>query len=379
MHIGIVAPEYPPELGGIQTYVYEFVKVLARRGITVSVFTRAGTASTDTLPNVTVHRVLKERRRLDRAILQTPGIDAWHVMNASYAWLAEEAAPVVVSVHGNDFLDPYIPVERPALDRLPLLWKSRTVRPLLESRLGKWLTRRSVEQSLPNARAILANSRYTAKVLVNRIPECAGKVIPAMVGVSSDFLDASYSKSQNPVPELITVCRLDEERKNIDLVLRSVANLANDFSFTYKIVGDGQRRAQLEALAHSLGIQSRVQFAGRLPFDQLQRSLAQADLFVLTASVSPSSHEGFGIAYIEANACGTPTLAARLAGAAEAVDDGRSGYFIDTVSQQSLEAALRRFLAGDVRFSPEECRKFATQFSWDKVVDMALPFYDLAN
>jgi phosphatidylinositol alpha-1,6-mannosyltransferase len=375
MHIGVVAPEYPPEVGGMQTYAVEFVRALSKRGFTVTVFTRAGDGTCEALPGVRVLRVLRERRRLDRPILDTPGIDAWHVMNACYAWLAEEAAPVVVSVHGNDFLAAYIPVERPALDRLPLLWRSAMLRPALESWLGRWLTRHSIARALPRARAILANSRYTGQVLEKRIPACSGKVIPAMVGVSPSFLAPSLAAKANQVPALITVCRLDEARKNVDLVLKALARLAGDFPFHYHVIGDGQERTALQALADQLGLRSRVTFHGRLAFDALRENLARADLFILTASISEGSHEGFGIAYIEANACGTPTLAARLAGAAEAVAEGQSGYFVDTPSVEGIEAALGRFLSGGIRFQPETCREFARRFSWDRVVDAALPYY----
>lgn len=359
----------------MQTYALEFARCLHDRGYMVSVFTREGNGPPEDPPGVRVHRVLQERRHIDRRILETAGIDAWHVMNAAYAWIAAEVQPVVISVHGNDFLEPYIPVERPNFNRIPLFWRSKTLRPALEHFLGRHLTRRTLPLSLPQAQAILANSRYTAQTLLERIPRCGGKVFPAMVGVSSDFLTPPLAKTPGAVPELVTVCRLDEKRKNVDLVLRALALLSRDFRFRYRVVGDGQRRGELAALAHELGIGAHVEFVGRLPFEQLRASLASADLFILAASIAPGNHEGFGIAYIEANACGTPVLAARLAGAAEAVDEGRSGFFVETVSVEEIESALRLFLSGGINFDPAVCREFASRFTWDKVVDMALPYY----
>lgn len=359
----------------MQTYALEFARRLHECGYMVSVFTREGNGPTEDPPGVRVHRVLRERRHIDRRILETAGIDAWHVMNAAYAWIATEVRPVVISVHGNDFLEPYIPVERPNFNRIPLFWRSKTLRPALEHFLGRHLTRRTLTISLPQAHAILANSRYTAQTLLERIPRCDGKVFPAMVGVSSDFLTPPLAKTTGAVPELVTVCRLDEKRKNVDLVLRALALLSRDFRFRYRVVGDGQRRGELAALADELGIGAQVEFVGRLPFEQLRASLASADLFILTASIAPGSHEGFGIAYIEANACGTPVLAARLAGATEAVDEGRSGFFVETVSVEEIESALRLFLSGGINFDPVVCREFASRFTWDKVVDAALPHY----
>ncbi|WP_374339059.1 glycosyltransferase family 4 protein [Methyloversatilis sp.] len=375
MHIGVVAPEYPPELGGMQTYAIEFVRALAARGHAVTVFTRIGPEGGPVVPGVDVCRVLRERRHADRAILATPGIDAWHVMNACYAWVAAETSPVVVSVHGNDFLDPYLPVERPPLGRIPFFWKSDSLRPQLEYWLARPLTRYSVARNLPRARAILANSRYTADTLIARVPACRGKVIPAMVGVSPAFFEAQAEPRPHPHSELVTVCRLDERRKNIDRVLRALAELAPRYAFRYRIVGEGTRRAELQALAVALGIADRVEFTGRLSFEALRTALARADLFVLAASIEPGSHEGFGIAYIEANATGTPVLAARLAGAAEAVDEGKSGLFVEDTEVGTLAEALQRVLSGELHFDPDACRAFARRFSWDHVVEHALPFY----
>lgn len=79
--------------------------------------------------------------------------------------------------------------------------------------------------------------------------------------------------------------------------------------------------------------------------------------------------------YLEVNACGTPVLAARLAGAVEAVADGVSGMFVDEPTIPALRAALANFLAGKLRFSAEACREHARQFGWDRVADHVLSCY----
>jgi glycosyltransferase involved in cell wall biosynthesis len=179
----------------------------------------------------------------------------------------------------------------------------------------------------------------------------------------------------NTVPQLLTVCRLSERRKNVDLVLRALATLKGRRAFRYTVVGDGELRPELEALTAELGLREHVRFAGFLDAAGLRAELLASDLFVLTASINPASHEGFGIVYLEANACGTPTLAARLAGAAEAVADGVSGAFVDGLEVGQVAAALERVLSGGQRFDPEACRAFARGFGWDRVVDAALPWY----
>ena len=375
MHIALVSPEFPPEMGGIQTYAVEFAKELVARGHRLTVFTRRRGGAQAQLEGMDVRGVLVGRAAPDLAHFRSLQADAWHVMNAAYAWVALHMSPTVVSVHGNDFLHPYIPIGEPDFSGVPGLWHVDRLQRTVAQRLGAWRTPRMVRAGLLRAAQILTNSRYTEQVFLAQFPECAGRTRSAMVGVSTEFLHAGSPRVPNSVPQLVTVCRLAERRKNVDLVLRALALLKDRFAFHYTVVGDGELRAELELLTQHLGLQDRVSFAGFLRADALRDTLTAADLFVLVASVISDSHEGFGIAYLEANACGTPTLAARLAGAAEAVAEGVSGFFVSGLGEDQVATALGQFLAGEHVFSAEDCRGFARYFTWAKVVDQALPWY----
>ena len=166
-------------------------------------------------------------------------------------------------------------------------------------------------------------------------------------------------RTRAPVPGLLTVCRLSEPRKNVDLVLRALARLKSDFGFRYTVVGEGDQEWALTQLAAELGLADRVRFTGRVADAELRSHYQQADLFVLPSGVSSTSFEGFGIVYLEANAMGVPTMALRAAGAAEAVDEGRSGFFVEKEDVASIESRAtfvpvgRKGLQG--RRLPEVC------------------------
>jgi glycosyltransferase involved in cell wall biosynthesis len=378
LKVCIVSPEFPPTIGGIETYAHEYVRALKRLRPQweVTVLTRPHPEGEVALPDIQVRPQLRRRIRLDRRLVRDREADVWHVMNAAYGWIAAEVPRVVVSVHGNDFLRPYLPLLRPDLARyLPFVRGPRWLDDW-ETALSQRRLTRLLRSTLPRAGCILTNSRYTERVLLDRFPECRGRTLPAMVGVAREFFGAARVERRPGDPvRLITISRVSEPRKNIDLVLRALAGLKRDHAFVYRIVGDGWDRPRLTALAESLGISDRVAFLGRVPRTQMIAMLAASDLFVLTSSVLADSHEGFGIAYLEANACGTPVLAARLGGAVEAVAEGESGMFVDQTSVEEIEGALRRFLRGEVRFSPDRCRRHADAYTWDKVVNAALPFY----
>ena len=380
-HIGIVSPEFPPDIGGVENYAFGYATALAAMGYPVTVFTREHANGEASIPGVQVRPELKLRRALDRQLIDDPTIDAWHAMNATYAWIAEESnKPVVVSVHGNDFLGPYCPVLAPALYRLGPLWRlERPLRRLEKLFDGYWKnsTAAKLQTWLPQADLILTNSLYTEKVLLERITGCKGKTSAALVGVDPFFLDAPINNlaQQDPV-RLLSITRLAEPRKNIHKVLRALATLQADYNFHYTVIGDGYAKAELEALAQTLGLAGRVDFTGSLSLQLLRQKLTDSNLFVLTSSVLPTSHEGFGLVYLEAAACGVPSLAVEQAGAAEAVKPGASGFFAATADTIAITEALRSFLSGKQKFDRTQCRQFAEQFTWGSVVEKALPIYN---
>jgi len=212
-------------------------------------------------------------------------------------------------------------------------------------------------------------------VLLERIPACRGLTSVGFVGVGAHFFDVTWKASTDGVPRLLTVSRLSEPRKNVDQVLHALSRLKDRHDFRYTVVGDGHDRARLEKLARELGLEQRVRFTGFVDRGELLNLYAHSDLMVLASGVTRDSHEGFGIVYLEAAASGVPSLAARLGGAAEAVDEGRSGMYVEEPTVDAIAGALARFLDGHIRFDPETCRTFARGFTWARVVDHSLQYY----
>lgn len=375
LRINIVAPEFPPDIGGVETYSYELAREVARRGHAVVVFTSRHRQGEVVGDGFVVRPELRLRRRWDRQLLRRYPAEVWHVTNAAYAWMALEAEGVVVSVHGNDFLRPYCLVGRPDLQR----WAPPPLRRRLDGfdrAVGERRTRRWMARGLVRARRIITNSRYTEQILMNRIPACGGRTTAALVGLSPEMMALPVPPGRRPgTARLITVARLSEPRKCIDRVIDALALLQGRFNFTYEVVGDGPLREPLEARAAAAGIGDRVTFSGFLPRADLLDHLAASDLFILTSDVLATSHEGFGIAYLEANACGLPILACRSGGAVEAVEEGVSGIFVERPEANEIAAAVARVVSGEQTFDPAACQAFARGFSWTRVVDCIEPFY----
>src|SRR5262249_33491816 len=116
------------------------------------------------------------------------------------------------------------------------------------------------------------------------------------------------------------------------------------------IVGDGPDRATLERMAGPA-----TTFLGRVPNDAVR------DLYRPAAVTLPPGEEDFGIAPLEAQACGRPGVAPRRGGAVETVKHGETGLLVDELSPGAFAAAIAD--AVDRRFDRTAIRAHAEQFS----------------
>jgi phosphatidylinositol alpha-1,6-mannosyltransferase len=137
-------------------------------------------------------------------------------------------------------------------------------------------------------------------------------------------------------PVLLTVGRL-VRRKGIDTVLEALPGVLRRVpEAVYVIAGDGPDRERLESLARELNVYEHTRFAGRVPHDDLNDYYNACDVFVLTARTVPPSVEGFGIVFLEANACEKPVIGSRSGGIPDAIADGKTGYIIDPGATNQL-------------------------------------------
>jgi phosphatidyl-myo-inositol dimannoside synthase len=135
---------------------------------------------------------------------------------------------------------------------------------------------------------------------------------------------------------LLSVGRLaaSERYKGQDRTIDALAGLlANSKQkVVYLVAGEGDDRSRLETLVRERNLEGVVRFLGHSTESALLDLYQAADLFVM-----PSTGEGFGIAFIEAMACGTPAIGLSVGGASDALVDGRLGV---CVTPENFPAAL---------------------------------------
>ncbi len=159
--------------------------------------------------------------------------------------------------------------------------------------------------------------------------------------------------------------------KNVDLLIRALSLVRRDASdVNAVIVGDGPEKERLKALVRELDLEKNVEFTGFLDdYDDALALMKSAGVFV-----SPSTREGFGIAALEANACGLPVVTVRHR--MNAVSDMvRETGLVCEPTPESLAEGITRGLEERIRMK-EKCRSGARDYDWERICDLAEKVYE---
>jgi N-acetyl-alpha-D-glucosaminyl L-malate synthase BshA len=160
--------------------------------------------------------------------------------------------------------------------------------------------------------------------------------------------------------------------KRVCDVVKVFARVAREIPAQLVLVGDGPDRSAAEWLAHDLGIQSRVHFLGKQ--DRVNDLLPLADLMLM-----PSELESFGLAALEAMACKVPSIATRVGGVPELIEDGVNGllYPVGDVEAMALGALALLNDRNRLNTMRDAGRRVAQrQFCSSKVIPQYVYFYE---
>jgi glycosyltransferase involved in cell wall biosynthesis len=191
---------------------------------------------------------------------------------------------------------------------------------------------------VPNALRCFFVSRANWRLAEKQIgdPIHNAEVIWNPVNVSFDASPAWPTRGEDGELRFACVGRLHPPSKGQDILLEALAAPAwQDRPWRLYLYGEGPMRQVLERLAQNLGLSDRVVFAGFAPVEEIW-----AANHVLAM---PSRYEGLPLAMVEAMLCARPVIATDVAGHAEVIEDGVTGFLADAPTAGSMSAALERF------------------------------------
>jgi L-malate glycosyltransferase len=230
------------------------------------------------------------------------------------------------------------------------------------------LTKFSIEQSdrVTAVSAYLRDETYRAFGCVG----CDVTVIPNFVWREEYFPPTSAAGRPALAPAghkvLVHVSNFRPVKRVLDVV-RVFAGVHRELPSTLVLVGDGPDRDAAEQEADRLGLQRDVRFLGKV--DHVADILRGCDLFLL-----PSQTESFGLAALEAMACGVPVVASAVGGLPEVVREGETGFLTPTGDVPAMVAAALRVLRDGALH--ERLRTAAATRALEFSADRIVPQYE---
>lgn len=200
---------------------------------------------------------------------------------------------------------------------------------------------------------ILANSLYS-KGLIKKVYKRESLVTYPGID-KTKFRPIPFSQKENYI---LTVSRLSKF-KNIDVLINAFSKLSNSH-YRLKIVGNGEELINLRKLCIELKVNNRVDFLANISDNEIAAIYQKAKLFVIC-----SRNEPFGIAPIEAMACGTPVIANASGGPAETVINQKTGLLIKNIDSQNLCQAITD-IDKNLEVYSSNCTKYLSdKFNWE--------------
>ena len=377
------------DAGGLNVYVLQTALHLARRGVEVEIFTRA-TSSADpatvrVAPGVLVRNVAAGPfEGLDKYDLPTqlcaftagvlraeanhdPGhydiVHSHYWLSGQVGWLARDrwAVPLVHTAHTL------------AAVKNAALADGDAPEPPLRA-VGE-------QQVVDEADRLIVNTESEAHQLISLHNADPRRIDVVHPGVDLQIFspgDRTAARAALGLPagdRIVAFVGRIQPLKAPDVLLRAAALLPD----VRVLVAGGPSGSGLAApdtlvrLAAELGISDRVSFLPPQSRDQLVNVYRAADLVAV-----PSYSESFGLVAVEAQACGTPVVAAAVGGLPVAVADGRSGALVAGHGAPEWAGAIAGLLNADAAALSRGAIEHAGRFSWDHTVDALLASYGRA-
>ena len=369
--------DFPPMGGGIARMLAEVAKCYPPHGMVISTGAWPNAAQSDTTVPQRVDRLSLDARQL-RTL---PGLIRWsqragqlaRTLDPEFLWCgnvkpagyparwvhARCGTPYGIIFYGTDLL------------KLQHKMRSSLMR------------RRAARLAIGSAAVLVAISRWTAERCEEVLTELELEPLRSRVKVvvpgtePTRFrpgLDTSAVRARfglDPAARwLLTVARL-VEHKGIDNGIRAFARLAPAYpDLRYAIAGEGEWRAELELLADALGVADRVRFLGPVSETELPAVFNVASVFLGVSRQMHDKVEGFGIALVEASACGVPVIGARSGGIPDAVREGETGFLTEGEDPAAIARTVARLLDDEAlrsRLGAGGRKAVETWYNWGRV------------
>ncbi|MFC1756647.1 glycosyltransferase family 4 protein [Patescibacteria group bacterium] len=170
-------------------------------------------------------------------------------------------------------------------------------------------------------------------------------------------------------------------RKGYHVSIPAIAEVKKIYPhIKYCVVGNQSNLeyfSELKKLVKKYDLVENIEFLNNLSDEELRDLYTISDLFILTSINDGHAFEGFGLVYLEANACGKPVIGTYGCGAEDAIKDGYNGFLVPQNNVVATAEAIIKFFGGQSlqKEMHKNALKWAKNHGWDKTVDGYLSVY----
>ena len=368
----LLTTDFPPVLGGISNYLFNVYRQFDLRQMTLIAPQHLDAERFDSAQAYSAERFW-------------PAVDVPGVRGAWQVWRMYRGAEKLVKQNQNLVLHCGHVNAAVAARKLKhrygtpyLLWTHA-----LEI-MDEWL-HASIFPAMLDADLVITNSEFTrafvasAGVPQSRIVKIRPGADPAHFRPELDCRELAQRLGVFGMPTLLTVARIVKANryKGHDIVLRALTTVKRAVpDVNYVIAGEGDDLGYLDRLARECGVRENVIFAGRVSDEELPLLYNVCDAFIMCSREDRTRRgilaEGFGLALLEASACGKPVIAGQSGGVPDAVQDGITGLLVNPVDSEAVAAAIIKVLreAGVANTMGENGRKWVeSEMNWTRAAD----------
>ena len=363
----LVTNDYPPKVGGIQSYLWEIYRRLPQKEVTVLCTPYKNCKTFDSKQS---HKIIRTKQRV---LLPTP-----QLAKQIRSIIKEQKIDVVL-------FDPAVPVgilgPKIGIPYGVILHGAEVTIPGRIPGLKQIL-----RKVLRNSQLVVTAGEYSTKE-AERAAKTSLPVVIVPPGVDDkrfkpltpqERVDARSKYDLNESDEVILTLSRLVPRKGMDVLIKACAELQMSRPrLKLLIAGTGRDKRRLENIAKR--VKAPVTFLGHVADAEIPNLYGLADLFSMLCRVrwGGLEQEGFGIVFLEAAASGIPQIAGKSGGAGEAVLEGKTGKVVSNPKDiRSIKYAICEILDDKTRY--EEMKKLSrlrakTRFSYD---NLAIEFHD---
>ena len=375
MNIAIITGHFPPSKGGgIAEWAFGVARELPRLGHKTSVYVTHRKSR-----DLSIHN--------DEDFICKPMYGRnWHEFHrfysAYYMWKILRKDPDTVFIATTwgmakpfKFLKKYFPKSKMIV----------VAHGLEITRLNSKRELRAIRSVVESCDLILSVSRFTRDEIINRLSDINTshvKFLPNGVDVErfypcevDDLFYKKYSLHQDS-DLILTLARIIK-RKAHDDVIKALPDIINDFPKAHYVIAGPHRKKDsylesLKILVKELSLENNVTFIDFIPDEDLKKIYSASKVYIMPSKTlhNEGDSEGFGITFLEANACGCPAIGSYDGGIPDAVENEVNGLLVQSGSSNEIAKAIKKMFSDDdyrLSLAKKGIARVEEYFTWKKL------------